>query len=108
MFPIHAFIKRMSERNNRYWLETEASKITNSIFPHETRVSRFEIFAESKIFCNKPTQMFCITYYTTQNPDLSIKFKGGLVCTLVNVIPFNYPKMDNSLLNSLLLSLVLW
>ena len=68
-------IGRMSKCRNRYWLEIEhffnnnKSHISSETHYHDsksqTRLSRFEIFPESKMFCNKPTPL-----YTTQYPDL--------------------------------------
>ena len=46
------------------------------------------------MFWNKPE-----TLYTTQNPDLFITYKKGLICILVNVILLKYLKM-NSMINS--------
>ena len=72
----------MSKLNNRYWFETEhLFYYNNSNIPSETpyrdsksqiRLSRFEIFPENKMFCNKPTPL-----YTTQYPDLFITYKEG-------------------------------
>ena len=73
MFSIHSFIGRMSKLNYRYLLETEHflnnhSSTTSSDTPYydtksPTSLSRFEIFPENKMFCNKPTPL-----YTTQYP----------------------------------------
>ena len=38
----------------------------------QTRLSRFEIFPENKMFCNKPTPL-----HLTQYPDLFITYKEG-------------------------------
>ena len=67
----------MTKLNNRCWLETEhflnynKSQISSETPYHDskpqTRLSRFENFPESKMFCNNPTPL-----YTTQNPDLFI------------------------------------
>ena len=50
----------------------------------QTRLLRFEVFPENKMFCNKPTPS-----YTTQYTDLFLHLKKVLTCTLVNVILFN-------------------
>ena len=72
----------MSEPSNRYWLEIEHffnnhSPTTSPETPYhdtksQTRPSRFEIFHESKMFCNKPTPLY-ITLY----PDIFITYKEG-------------------------------
>ena len=82
IFSIHSFIGRMSKLNNRYWLETEHffnnhSSTTSTDTPYhdtksQTRLSRFEIFPENKMFCNKPTPL-----HLTQYPDLFITYKEG-------------------------------
>ena len=71
----------MSKLNNRYWLETEHvfnnhSSTTSFDTPYhdtksQTRLTRFKIFPENKMFCNKPTLL-----YITQHPDLFITYKG--------------------------------
>ena len=70
----------MSKLKNRYWLETEHfysnhSSSTSSDTPYhdtksQTRLSRFKIFPENKMFCNKPTPL-----YTTQYFDIFITYK---------------------------------
>ena len=70
----------MSKLNTHYWLETEhffnnnKSHILSETLCHDsksqTRLSRFEIFPESKMFRNRPTP-----FYTTQNSDLFITNK---------------------------------
>ena len=82
IFSIHSFVGRLSQLNNRYWLETEHffnnhSSTTSTDTPYhdtksQTRLSRFEIFPENKVFSNKPTPV-----YTIQNPDLFITYKEG-------------------------------
>ena len=62
-------------------LTLNTSLILNSNVPHQTpyhdsksftRLSRVEVFLESKIICNKPTPS-----NTTQYPDLFITYKDG-------------------------------
>ena len=72
----------MSKLNNRYWLETEhffnnhsSPESTNSPYhdtKSQTRLSRFEIFPENKMFCNKPTPL-----HLTQYPDLFVTYTEG-------------------------------
>ena len=72
----------MSKLNNRYWLGTEHFLINHSstiptATPYhdtksQTRLSRFEIFPENKMFCNKPTPL-----HLTQYSDLFITYKEG-------------------------------
>ena len=74
IFLIHSFIGRMSKLNNRYWLETEYffnnhSSTTSSDTPYhdiksQTRISRFEIFPENKMFCDKPTPLYTTQFIT--------------------------------------------
>ena len=69
----------MSKLNNRYWLETEhffnnkdsdiPSETRYLVSKSQSRLSRFEIFFESKMFCHKPKPLF-----TTQYPDLFVTY----------------------------------
>ena len=56
------------------FLSNRTSTTSSDTPYHDTesqfRLSRVEIFPESKMFCNKPTPL-----YTTQNPDLFITYK---------------------------------
>ena len=99
----------MSKLNNRYWLETEHffsshTSTTSSDTPYhdtktQTRLSRFEMFPENKIFCNKPTHL-----YTTQYPDLFITYKEGFNMHTGKHNPLQLPQNDqyNQLTNQLI------
>ena len=56
----------------------------------QTRLSRFEIFPESKMFCNKPTPL-----HLTQYPDLFITYKEGFNMQTGKPTLFNFNKMNN-------------
>ena len=70
----------MSEIGNRYWLETGRffNESDNTHTPpsdtnsDKTRLSRFELYPEQRIFRNKPTPL-----HTTQYLDLFISYKEG-------------------------------
>ena len=89
----------MSKLNDRHWLEIEHFFTINKTHnltekPYhdsksQTRLSRFEIFPESKKFCNKPTPL-----YTTQKSDFFITYKEGFNMHTRNAILFNSLKMN--------------
>ena len=99
IFSIHSFIGRMSKLNNRYWLETEHffnnhSSTTSTDTPYhdtksQTRLSRFEIFPENKMFCNKPTPL-----HLTQYPDLFITYKEGFNMQTGKPNPLQLPQNE--------------
>ena len=99
IFSIHSFIGRMSKLNNRYWLETEHffnnhSSTTSTDTPYhdtksQTRLSRFEIFPEKKMFCNKPTPL-----HLTQYPDLFITYKEGFNMQTGKPNPLQLPQNE--------------
>ena len=72
----------MTKLNNRYWLETvhffnndktqTLSDTPFHDFKSQTRLSRFEIFPESLMFCNNPRPLF-----TTQYPNFFISYREG-------------------------------
>ena len=89
----------MSKLNNRYWLETEHffnnhSSTTSTDTPYhdtksQTRLSRFEIFPENKMFCNKPTPL-----HLTQYPDLFITYKEGFNMQTGKPNPLQLPQNE--------------
>ena len=89
----------MSKLNNRYWLETEHffnnhSSTNSTDTPYhdtksQTRLSRFEIFPENKMFCNKPTPL-----HLTQYPDLFITYKEGFNMQTGKPNPLQLPQTE--------------
>ena len=85
----------------RYWLETKhffndnssnsPSKTPYLDLKSQTRLTRFEIFPENKMLCNKPTPL-----YTTQNPDLFIIYTEGIITHTGIRNRLQLLKMDNS------------
>ena len=96
IFFIHSFVGRMSKQSNRYWLETEHFSITNksrilSEVPYhdcksQTRLSRFELFPESKLFCTKLTPLH------TQCPDIFFTYEKGFNMHTGKRNPFQLPE----------------
>ena len=88
----------MSKLNNRYWLETKHVfshiSTTPSDTPHhytksQARLSRFEIFPQSKMFCIQPTPQ-----YTTQYPDLFITHEEGFIMHTGKRNPLQLPQKE--------------
>ena len=70
----------MTKIGKRYWLETDhffnesytTNTPPNSNSKDKSRLSRFEIYASQKSFCNKPSLL-----HTTQYPDLFVSYTEG-------------------------------
>ena len=89
----------MSKLDNRYWLEIENEHFFNdndsNVPPqtpyheckHQTRLSRFEAFPESRMCFNKPTPL-----YITQNPDLFLTYKGEFSLQTGKRYPLQLPE----------------
>ena len=95
IFTLQDFVGRMTEINDRYWIETDSfshssspNKIDTSSGmkgtsfpylraphtqnPHNSSLSRFELFPHTQTFCGKPEPR-----YTTQNSDLFVTYQEG-------------------------------
>ena len=90
----------MSKLNNRYWLETQhfffnndSSNVSTDTPYHDTksqtRISRFEIFPENKMFCNKHTPL-----HLTQYPDLFVTYKEGFKMQTGKPNPLQLPQNE--------------
>ena len=95
IFTLQDFVGRMTEINDRYWIETVSfihsslpnktdtfSGIKGTSFPythaphtknpHNLSLSRFELFPHTQTICGKPEPL-----YTTQYSDLFVTYQEG-------------------------------
>ena len=87
----------MIKIGTRHWLETEHffNESYNTNTPpysnprDKSRLSRFEIYAAQKAFCNKPTLL-----HTTQYPDIFISHEEGFNINTGERNPFILPQNE--------------
>ena len=93
IFTLQDFVGRMTEINDRYWIETDffvhsslpnktdtSSRIKGTSYihaphtqnPHNPSLSRFELFPHTQTFCGKPEPL-----YTSQYSDLFVTYQEG-------------------------------
>ena len=75
------------------FFSNNTSSIPSDTLHHDTKsrihLSRFEIFPENEMFCNKPTPL-----YTTRYPDLFITYKEGFNIHTVKRSPLQLPEEE--------------